>query len=349
MPQNGEGAGRTILVGAAVAILALCVFQTVWAFRTREALERVEASSAKFGEAAEQLTSMEDTLSKLEAEQGLVEDEISRLARKIDGVVSTLEGRGTAQEQQEEPEPPQIDWTQPQLFEKAKSSCAEYGIEVTKDEVRVPARFVIREGAIEYFAVLKGGKEHETLISLRGNLAPDVRRPHDFGARLNNAVQAIGFKRGKAVKYLPTGRVPPEGETAYLFIEWQEKGETVLARAEDLVWDRIDEQPMEHGKWIYVGSALVHGQDPNMPTFAADLEGEAVATYNSPYTIFDNAARYGDDDTVYLAATPRIPEGVENCTFVIRRTDRAPTRTFPDVPKQSGGEKPAGGADGQGR
>ena len=348
MPQNPDGAGRVMLAGFGAAILALCVFQTVWAFRTRAALERVEASAARFEKAADQLAAIEETVSRLEADQGLVVDEITRLARKIDGVVTALEGRGGPQAE-EQPEPPQIDWTQPQLFAAAQKSCAEYGIELTKDEVRVPARFVVRQGAIEYFAVLKGGKEHETLISLRGNLAADARRPRDFGARLNNAVQALGFKRGRAVRFLPTGRVPPQGETAYLFIEWQEKGETVLARAEDLVWDRIDEKPMERGKWIYVGSALVHGQEPNVSVFAADLEGEAIATYNSPYTIFDNADRYGDDDTVYLATTPRIPADVEACTLVIRRTDREPTRTFPDVPKDSGGETPAKGADGQGR
>ena len=362
MPQNPEGAGRVMLAGVAAAILALCVFQTVWAFRTRAALERVEASAAKFDKAAEQfeasrakfdtaaeqLTAIEETISRLEAEQGLVAEEITRLARKVDGVVTALEGRGGPQAQ-DEVEPPQIDWTQPQLFAAAQKSCAEYGIEVTKDEVRVPARFVVREGAIEYFAVLKGGKEHETMISLRGNIAADARRPRDFGARLNNAVQALGFKRGRAVKFLPTGRVPPQGDTAYLFVEWKEKGETVVARAEDLVWDRIDEKPMERGKWVYVGSAFVRGQEPSAPVFAADLEGEAVATYNSPYTIFDNASQYGADDTVYLAATPRIPADVEACTFVIRRTDREPTRTFPDIPKQEGGEKPAEGADGQGR
>src|SRR5262245_31219815 len=168
MPQNPDGAGRTILVGAAVAILALCVFQTVWAFRTREALERVEASAAKFDkalegveasrakfdEAADRIAAIEDAVTKNNAEQGLLTDEVTRLARKVDGVVTALEGRGGPQ-QQEVPEPPQIDWTQPQLFAAAQKSCAEYGIELTKDEVRVPSRFVIREGAIEYFAVLR--------------------------------------------------------------------------------------------------------------------------------------------------------------------------------------------------
>ena len=348
MSQNPDGTGRTILAGAAVAILALCVFQTVWAFRTREALERVEASATKVGTSSDQLGAIEETLSKIEAEQELLTDEVTRLARKVDGVVSALENRGGPQEQSDA-DAPQIDWTQPQLFAAAQKSCAEYGIELTKDEVRVPSRFVVREGAIEYFAVLKGGKEHETMISIRGNVAADARRPRDFGARLNNAIQALGFKRGRPVKYLHTGRVPPQGDAAYLFIEWEEKGEKVLARAEDLVWDRMDEKPMERGKWVYVGSAFVRGQEPNAPVFAADLEGEAVATYNSPYTIFDNASRYGADDTVYLAATPRIPIDTDACTFIIRRTDREPTRTFPEIPRSSGDEKPAEGSDGSGR
>src|SRR5205814_10392892 len=122
--------------------------------------------------------------------------------RKIDHLVESLEGRDRAG-QVDVSEPPSIDWTQPQLFETAKKSCAEYGIELTKDEVRVPSRFVVRQGAIEYFAVLKGGKEHETLISLVGNVPKGERRPRDFGARLNNAILAIGFKRGKPASFTP--------------------------------------------------------------------------------------------------------------------------------------------------
>lgn len=342
MPDKSDGASRVVILGATLAILTLCVFQTIWALRTRDAIAETKASLAS-------LDRIEEKLDKLAADQDFLVDDIAKMSKRVDHIVASLENRGGAAAP-EEVDAPQIDWTEPQLFEKARTSCAEYGIELTKDEVRVPSRFLPCRAAIEYFGVLKGGKEYEALLSLVGNTAKGERRPHDFGARLNNAVQAIGFKRGRPVRFTEAGRVPPQGESAYLFIEWEQMGEKVLVRAEDLVWNRIEEKPMERGKWIYVGSAVGRaGDDPNL-VFAADVEGEAVATYSSPAAIFDNTTQYDGDDTVFLVAAPRIPDGVENCTFVIRRADREATRTFPDPPA-GGGEAPKtpGGASGQGR
>lgn len=341
MSDKSGGASRVVILGATLAILALCVFQAIWAARTRDAIEETKVSLAA-------LDHIEESLAKLAADQEVLVDEVARVSKRVDHIVSSLENRGGTS-RPEEAEAPQIDWTQTQLFEKARTSCAEYGIELTKDEVRVPSRFVACRAAIEYFAVLKGGKEHETLLSLIGNVAKGERRPADFGARLNNAVQAIGFKRGRPVRFTEAGRVPPQGEPAYLFIEWEEKGEKVLVRAEDLVWNRIEERPMERGKWIYVGSAVGRVAEDAPLVFAADMEGEAVATYSSPAAIFDNTTQYDGDDTVFLVAAPRIPDGVENCTLVIRRADREPTRTFPDQPPAGDAPKTPGAPSGQGR
>jgi len=348
MSDPSGGASRVVILGATLSILALCVFQAVWALRTRDAIAETKASIAETKASLAALDRIEEKLDKLAADQDFLVDDIGKMAKRVDHIVASLENRG-GDARPEEVEAPQIDWTDPQLFEKARTSCAEYGIELTKDEVRVPSRFVPCRAAIEYFAVLKGGKEHETLLSLVGNVAKGDRRPHDFGARLNNAVQAIGFKRGKPVRFTEAGRVPPQGETAYLFIEWEEKGEKVLVRAEDLVWNRIEEKPMEHGKWIYVGSAVGHVGEDSTLVFAADVEGEAVATYSSPAAIFDNTTQYDGDDTVFLIAAPRIPENVEDCTLVIRRTDRQPTRTFADPPPSGDAPKTPGAPSGQGR
>lgn len=341
MAETDGAAGRTVILGAVVATLALCVFQAVWAMRTRQTLEEAKKSLAR-------IDRVEEVLDKLASDQDFLVDDISRMSRKLDDLVASMENRGAPAEAAEA-EAPQIDWTQPQLFAAAQKSAAEYGIELTADEVRVPSRFVLRQGAIEYFGVLKGGKEHETLVSLLGNTPKGERRPKDFGARLNNAIQAIGFKRGKPVRFTSAGRVPPEGETAYLFLEWEEKGEKVLVRAEDLVWNRTEERPMERGRWIYVGSAFVKAGDGPGPVFAADLTAEAIATYSSPDTIFDNTTKGDTDDDTYLVATPRMPEGVDECTLVIRRLDREPTRTFPDVPASGEEPKSPGGEGGQGR
>jgi hypothetical protein len=119
---------------------------------------------------------------------------------------------------------------------------------------------------------------------------------------------------GKPIRFSRKGVTPPEGETVHLFVSWQENGKEVIVRAEDLVWNRIDERPMEKGRWIYVGSNYLAGEQPGETLFAADLTGEAVATYSS-----------------VLVATPRMPERPENVALIIRRTDREPTKTFPAI------------------
>jgi hypothetical protein len=330
------------------AILALAVFQMILLSRVSDGVRAGNARLAdidkRLEDVAQRLDKIEDRTDKIEGDQSLLVDDMTKMARKVDHLVASMEGRGGGKVD-EAPEPPAIDWTQPQLFEAAKKTGAEYGIELSADEIRVPSRFVLRQGAIEYFAVLKGGKEHETLISLLGNTPAGERRPRDFAARLNNAVMAIGFKRGRGVRFTPTGRVAPKGDTAYLFIEWEEKGEKVLARAEDLVWDRTKDAPMERGKWVFVGSSFVQGDDPNTPVFAADVTAEVVSTYTqSPDTMFDNTTADATDDSAFLVASPRLPPDVDKCTLVIRHVDREPTRTFPDPPKDAGGdEKPKGG------
>jgi hypothetical protein len=343
MSETPGGASRVVILGATLAILALCVFQAVWALRTRDALEQTKASLAS-------LDRIEEKLDKLRADQDFLVDDIVRLTRKVDSVVAATADRRPADDG-EAAAPPQIDWTQPQLFEKARTSCAEYGIELTKDEVRVPARFVLRSGLLDYFAVLKGGKEYESVISLVGNTQPKDRRPKDFGARLNNAILALGFKRGRPVRYTPQGVVPARGDTVYVFVEWEEGASKVLVRAEDLLWDPRENAAMPRGSWVYVGSQLVEGEQPDQRALAADLTAEAVASYSSPATLIDNVSSRAGDNRAYIVATPRLPKDVDACTLVIRRTDREPTRTFPDVPPAAEGDAPkeSGGAGGEGR
>ena len=85
---------------------------------------------------------------------------------------------------------------------------------------------------------------------------------------------------------------------------------------------------MPSDAWVYVGSRFVEGMDEGEVVYAADLTAEAVATYSSPTTIIDNTAVGAQDDTVFIVATPRLPEGVINCTFIMRKEDREPTREF---------------------
>lgn len=326
--------------GALVVVIAL---QVLSAWQSRAALESLDATAARLEKAAietEQVAHRVQVLDRRLQRVELVADEweflvddVQKLRGQMDDLVAALEGRGELGSGGP-PQPPELDWTQPELFDAAQRAAETVGITLSRDEVRVPARLVLREGILEYFAVLKGGKEHEALVSLVGNLQDDQRRPAEFGAKLNNAIQALGFRRGKPIRFTPNGTRPAEGETVYLFVEWQEDGETVVVRAEDLVWDRVRDRPMPRDSWVYVGSSWVEGDTEGELEFAADLTAEAVATYSAVNTIVDTVAPGAQDDTVFLVATPRIPQGVERCTFVIRREDREPTRVF-DLPQRT--------------
>src|SRR5690349_7536826 len=103
MADKSDAAGRTLFLGAVLGFLALCVFQAVWAFKTKKALEDVQATLAKGGGDAERieklnrdLARVEDKLDKLAGDQGLVVDDISRLAKKMDALKTSFERRDRA-------------------------------------------------------------------------------------------------------------------------------------------------------------------------------------------------------------------------------------------------------------
>jgi hypothetical protein len=350
-----RGAAQPVLVAAVVAVLVLCAFQLWWALDLRASVRRLETAALRLDEAraapsgtdSERLRAMEHMLQAVHADLDVHygdTDALRRMVGELTRAVEEQSGLDVGGVRQ----PPQLDWTEPELFEAARRAAAEVGIELTEDEVRVPARIVLRQGLLEYLAVLKGGKEHETLVSLHGNTPPDERRPKTLGVRLNNAIQALGFTRGHPIRFTPTGTLPARGEPVYLFLEWEEAGERVVVRAEDLVWDRLRNAPMERGKWVYVGSSFVPGDEEGELLFAADLTAEAVATYSAPNTIIDNVADGAQDDTVFLVATPRLPEGVHEVTFVVRREDREPTREFPPPPVPGQGSEGNGSAGSRG-
>ncbi len=331
------------IAGALVVVVALQVFQS---WQLRDGLAEFDAAAARLEKAAilseqvalqievanDRLERVEEHIQHLSVvadEWEFLSDDVRTVKSRVDDLVVAFEGRDGEGGYGSIPQPPDLDWTEPALFDAAQRAAATVGIELTADEVRVPARIVLREGLLEYFAVLKGGKEHEALLSLVGNLGQQERRPREFGAKLNNAIQALGLPRGSPIRFSPSGTRPARGEPIYLFVEWEAEGETVSVRAEDLVWDRRQNAPMPRDTWVFVGSSWVEGDTEGELLFAADLTAEAVATYSAVNAIIDTTAPGAQDDTVFLVASPRVPDDVVDVTLVIRAKDRAPTLEFP--------------------
>jgi hypothetical protein len=284
--------------------------------------------------------SLDAKVDAIRADLEFVVSDLQRLERKLDDLSAQLENRGTFET--ESPQPPELDWTQDDLFETARKGAASVGYALTRDELRCPAQLVLQSGLIEYLVALKGTKLHETLFSIVGDVPSDARRPRDMGVKLNNALQALGFRRGTPIRFGPTGTAPAQGQTVHLYVEWTTGGVREVVRAEDLVWHTRLARPMRRGSLVYVGSLFVPGDEQGSLDFAADLTAEVVATYSAPSTIIDNVDEGAQDDTVFVVASPRIPKDVLDCTLIFRRTplDEATLKEFPEPPPA-----PAGGGE----
>lgn len=344
---RGGGALTTTLLFVVTAAAAVQVAFTVGTSRRLASLEERLAAPPKppEHEPARGEGTLDEKVDAVRADLEFLVNDIQRLQRTVDDLSAQLENRGAVRTQPEQP--PDLDWTQPELFDAARRGAESCGFTLTRDELRVPARLVLREGLVEYFAVLKGGKEHETVFSIVGNTPPDARRPKDMGVKLSNALQALGFRRGRPIQIGPSGTTPAQGETVHVYAEWETGGRTEVVRTEDLVWHRDENRPMRPGAWVYVGSQFVEGDGPTDLDYLADLTAEAMATYSSPGAIVDNVDAGAQDDTVFLVATPRIPLDVDHCTLVFRKQPLAAVKEFPAVPAAPPGEPRDGGQGGE--
>jgi hypothetical protein len=220
----------------------------------------------------------------------------------------------------------------PETKEALRTLAAEKGVVLKEDRVEVPAIIVQNRTMLEFFAVTTGGKEHEAVVSLLGNYDPQGERlPEGLAGMINACILALGYEPGKPVSSKDGKVLPPSGAPIWLYLEWDEGGETVRARAEDLVYNIERKKQMDRGKWVYVGSHFARDWATGESVYMADITGDIAATYSWPNTIIDNVTSEGSDDIYYVCYTPRIPKIGTKVTFVIAK-EELPAKDFPDEP-----------------
>ncbi len=220
------------------------------------------------------------------------------------------------------PAQPVLDFT-PELRDTLRMAVAAKGVELLEDRVVVPGVTVLKQGALEFFAVFPGGKAHESVFVLTGRPAEEGERVEGLGAALNSCLMAIGLRPGTPIRVLPGGRtLPARGTPVSLAVEWEEEGKTVRVRAEDLLWDRERSRSMEPGKFLYVGSWF--HEDGYVP----DLTGDAVAVYSVRSCIIDLNDPRAANDMIFVACGPRIPAEGTKVRMIFSAKPLEPTRTW---------------------
>ncbi|MBI2192099.1 MAG: hypothetical protein HYU36_08955 [Planctomycetes bacterium] len=169
-------------------------------------------------------------------------------------------------------------------------------VDAAKGQIEVQGRICLNQGLIEYLACAQGGKEHESLLRL------DCQ-PHDLYA----ALQSLGLKPGQGVEFQGQQKTPT-GDLVYLVVEWQRDGKAVSYRAEDLIWNVYEKNPMKRTGWVFVGSRLMKHPATGELLFVASQERNIAATFHDPFAILDHPLDTGADDTVYEAHTKLLPE-----------------------------------------
>jgi len=160
----------------------------------------------------------------------------------------------------------------------------------------------MQRGLVEVFACAPDGKTHESVLVL--DCVPSA---------LNSALLALNFKSGEPARLggdgdSPLGK-PPAGDPVYIYVRWRNSGGQVLqARAEDWIWNRKGDRPMQRMAWVYTGSYIQEVSQGEAGTYAADYIKTLVATFNDPTSIIDNPLPSGRDDTLFYVNEKVVPD-----------------------------------------
>ena len=109
--------------------------------------------------------------------------------------------------------------------------------------------------------------------------------------------------------------------TATVLVRWAAAAGAAPAehRAETLVDNSDTKAAMSEGFWLYNGSLIVDGR------FQAEIEKSFVAVITDPDALMNNPRPGHNDETIWTAATTRLPPVGTVVEFVIQLPPLAPT------------------------
>ena len=178
----------------------------------------------------------------------------------------------------------------------------EVTVDFNKREVTVPGEINIISGdtILEFFAVGKFGKTHESLIMV-----------HAEPFHIQLALIELGMTPGMNLT-IEGDPHEPKGDPAEVWIEWERGTDVVRHRAEKLVWNAMKENPMQLTRWVFTGGRIINNQ------FTAQRHHNIIAVYRDPDSIFNHPLSGGKDDRTYRVNTDAVPSKGTPVKVIIR-------------------------------
>lgn len=170
-------------------------------------------------------------------------------------------------------------------------------------EIRVKGKSVASSRLVEYLATTPLGKVHETVLTL------DIEPVH-----LQVALLGLGLKPMNNLRNQGDPRVP-KGDPVDIYVEWERNGKTERRRAEELIWNGIENRAMSETPWVFTGS-YVDGK-----LFMADAAQSLIASFRDPDAILNHPLPAGADDTAYRANLRTAPPNGFPVELIIRPAD----------------------------
>lgn len=170
-------------------------------------------------------------------------------------------------------------------------------------EIRINGKSAASSRLVEYLATTPLGKAHETILTF------DIEPVH-----LQVALLTLGLKPVNNLRVQGDPRVP-KGAPVDIFVEWERNGKTERRRAEELIWNGIEDRAMSETRWVFTGSR-VDGK-----LFMADATQSLIASFRDPDAILNHPLPAGADDTAYRANLSAAPPNGSPVQLIIRPAD----------------------------
>jgi hypothetical protein len=198
-------------------------------------------------------------------------------------------------------------------------------VDVPHRQVRVECEALHCEAPLEFFCVLAGTSEHESVIRTRA-------KPSD----IHTGLLMIGLTPGEPLKYSKAAdtRFPAHGPPVNITMEFEKNGAKVSLPAYKLMRDIRTKRSMPAMSWIFAGSRVM--DDGN---YAADLTGYVVSIVNFELTLMDvpRLASSANETLEWEAALDLLPPLNSPMTMIIEPAGNPATApaTAPTEPQSS--------------